>query len=906
MKIRDLHSSNIYDITLTKTSGEELMMCPVCSHSRKKKNDKCMAWNIDKGVGFCHHCTTSFIPQISMRERPAKEYKIPEWKNLTELSNKAVKWFEGRSISQDTIRKMRIYSDNRFMRIRMPNGAIRETANADVIAFPFFMPGEDSPRNIKYRGAFKSFSLESGAELIFYNYSAIPKNTEIIITEGECYSGETEILTDKGFVRFDDYDGEKVAYVDDSGIAKFDYPQAFITKLYDEDMIKITANKSYSSLVTKNHLVPVVEDGKIIKIPAIELYKRKIDAIRTPSIFAIQNKEMDISDTKLRMLIAMYYNVFVPSPGRYHGLFKSIPRALEFAELCMLNGIRAHKTSNSGFRTKSKVLLANQDVPKEVFFKFPKEWISQLNDRQCRIIIDAISHWHPDVDFEYTCMEVPTVCYDDADFICTIASMAGFSARMEEYDTDMYTYKVFIDKVEHLRLHGIRSTKEDFFGTVYCVQVPTGMIVTRHDGIVCVTSNCDALSYIEAGLENVISVPNGAGAKDLSYLDHYIDDLEHVTKFYIATDFDEAGLKLREELIRRLGAERCSIVTFQGFKDANELLINKGVIALKDSISNAQEIPLQGTVEVESLYDELQAMFTTGLPKGVELGFQPMDKLIRWETGRLNIVSGIPSSGKSNFVDFLNIRLNIMHGWKTAYWSPENHPTKLHIANLAEKVVGKKFKAGSMNQMEFDAVFDYIRENFFFINPDEHTRLSEILEMAKQLVKRRGIKHLVIDPLNCLTPESNEENRSLQIEELLNILTTFARKYDLLVTLVAHPRKIPDEGGRMKIPTMYDISGSSTFYDKADYGIIVYRWFDRKQTQVFVQKVKWRNLGRINEDENDGLMMFNPANGRYDEVLDYRLMDNHNYLDDIGQEEFVFDDLPPDTMPMGVEFDDLP
>ena len=110
---------------------------------------------------------------------------MPKWKNITELTDKATKWFESRGISQSTLSKMRIYSDNRFMRIKTPSGNVLEKSDAEVMAFPMFMPGEDTPRNIKYRGANKSFAMEAGAELVFYNFNQIPNNKEIVIVEGE-------------------------------------------------------------------------------------------------------------------------------------------------------------------------------------------------------------------------------------------------------------------------------------------------------------------------------------------------------------------------------------------------------------------------------------------------------------------------------------------------------------------------------------------------------------------------------------------------------------------------------------------------------------------------------------------------------------------------------------------------
>ena len=72
----------------------------------------------------------------------------------------------------------------------------------------------------------------------------------------------------------------------------------------------------------------------------------------------------------------------------------------------------------------------------------------------------------------------------------------------------------------------------------------------------------DALSFIVAGYDYVISVPNGA-QKNLTYLDDFIEShFENKSRIYIAADTDSKGLELRAELVRRFGEEKCRIVTY--------------------------------------------------------------------------------------------------------------------------------------------------------------------------------------------------------------------------------------------------------------------------------------------------------------------------------------------------------
>jgi twinkle protein len=565
MFIIETKTQKLYEINPAKPHGENYMTCPVCSETRKKKREKCFVWNVDKQVGHCCHCNATFSAHMSLKSRQPKDYVIPVWKNKTELSDEAVKWFEGRMISQATIRDMRIYSDREWM----PQFG----KEVKVICFPYFIEGKLV--NIKYRGPKKSFRMVKDAELTFYNFNCTSEAKDLIICEGEM----------------------------------------------------------------------------------------------------------------------------------------------------------------------------------------------------------------------------------------------------------------------------------------------------------------DALSFIEAGFKNVVSVPNGAGATDLPYLDNYIDSLGHIERFYIATDFDDAGLKLRNELVRRLGSERCLIVTYKGRKDANELLIAEGGLAIREVIKNAQEIPIQGYIHLSDRYDDIFAMYQHGLPEGNRIGIAEIDETIRWEVSQLAIWTGIPSHGKSEMLDYIAVRLAVMHDWKTLFFSPENYPVENHYAKIAEKLIGKPFKESDMSRDEFDTVFDYIESHFFWLDPYEDPTLENVLSRAKQFIQRKGIKQVVMDPFNCMEHKRDRsETGSEYVGRFLDECSRFTKRYGILGHLVAHPTKLEKmQGGIYPPPTLYDISGSANFYNKADYGLTVYRDFVNHRTKLIPTKVRFKNFGH---PSSEGIVLqYNPRNGRYQVPPgDINLLDNSNWL----------------------------
>lgn len=371
----------------------------------------------------------------------------------------------------------------------------------------------------------------------------------------------------------------------------------------------------------------------------------------------------------------------------------------------------------------------------------------------------------------------------------------------------------------------------------------------------------DALSFYEVGRHDVVSVPNGANA-NLTYLDDYLEDyFDDKETIFIASDTDSKGVLLRDELLRRFGAERCRVLDYgEDCKDANELLQKHGREALLKCLADAPEIKLEGVFTVSDFEQSLDAIFEYGLQKGVTVGHENLDKLLSFETKRLCIVTGIPGSGKSEFIDEVAERLNMRYGWRWAYFSPENAPLAYHASKLIEKFTGVHFSSKNLSMPEYRQVKQKLETDFFFIAPKADYKVDSILERAQFLVRRKGIKALVIDPYNRLENEAGNRSETQYISALLDKLTNFAQLNDILIVLMAHPTKMSrNKEGQIEVPTLYDISGSANFYNKADFGIVVHRDRLNNTVEVRVQKVKFRHLGEV----GTAYFKYNLNNGRY-------------------------------------------
>ena len=370
--------------------------------------------------------------------------------------------------------------------------------------------------------------------------------------------------------------------------------------------------------------------------------------------------------------------------------------------------------------------------------------------------------------------------------------------------------------------------------------------VVGYEYAIIVEGEMDALSLYEAGIHNVVSVPNGAtlNTNNLDYLDNCIDYFEDKEKIIIAVDADEAGQALQRELVRRLGAEVCYLADFNGCKDANEYLLEYGKEELAKRITKARPVPLENVTTFKDIEGEVTDFVTNGFKPGYQIGIKNFDDIFSTYTGQFITVTGIPSSGKSDFVDQMCVGYNANYGWKTAFASPENAPTYLHAHKLMRKVWQDMPRKADIGGDKWNQVAEHVNDNFFFIDMERYT-LESVLRKGAELVKRKGIKCLVIDPFNKVRDvDCKTEDVNRYTMEYLTKIEIFAKKYDVLVFIVAHPTKMyKGSDGQIEEPTMYNIKGGGEWYDASYHGILVHRNYEAKTVKAKVLKVKFQNLG---------------------------------------------------------------
>jgi twinkle protein len=340
----------------------------------------------------------------------------------------------------------------------------------------------------------------------------------------------------------------------------------------------------------------------------------------------------------------------------------------------------------------------------------------------------------------------------------------------------------------------------------------------------------------------------------------------------LATDQDASGQVLAEELARRIGKDKCRIAKFDK-KDLNEILMDDDPTLddrpsniIKKIIDDAQPYPVAGLSAASTFSDRLNSLYAKGTGKGVSTGYDSVDNIYTVAPAQLTVVTGYPSSGKSNFVDQLMVNIGRKSGWKFAICSFENQP-EIHISRLMEIYTKKRFFDGKdrMTEAEHAEAFKWVNEHFVFIdtNGDEPSSLDSILSRAATAVKSMGVKGIVIDPYNYI--EMNKSN-STETEAISNMLTRvqkFCKTHDVHTWFVAHPSKITRSGVDQPRPDGMAISGSMAWWAKTDCGITVHR--GDGCVEIAVWKCRYRWVGQQGETS----LLYNKTSGTYEEHLDH-------------------------------------
>lgn len=380
------------------------------------------------------------------------------------------------------------------------------------------------------------------------------------------------------------------------------------------------------------------------------------------------------------------------------------------------------------------------------------------------------------------------------------------------------------------------------------------------ESVIIVEGENDVLAFNEVGFWNCTTTNGGAINENDKNVDGKLASFHNCFQFienkktvYIGTDNDAPGRRLRDELIKRIGAEKCRIINFpEGCKDANETLLKHGKETLIAAVSDSKEIPVSGIFYLSDSMDAMVDNFHSGIRMGDYTYFGDFDNMFRWKKGQINLWIGYMNYGKTSFFMQLAITKSIIDGWKWAIFSPENYPATDFYDDLIEMYVGKNVHDLYHNKMsigEYLNACDFLNKHFIFIYPEENHTIETLHQKFSFLLGKHGIDGVLIDPYNQVEKLHDSKMMSEEISVFMSTCKRFCVQNDITYNIIVHP-KLPTKNADGSIPPadVYDISGGAMWGNKADNIISYHRpnWHKDKtdkSVSIHTQKIKRKRTG---------------------------------------------------------------
>lgn len=360
----------------------------------------------------------------------------------------------------------------------------------------------------------------------------------------------------------------------------------------------------------------------------------------------------------------------------------------------------------------------------------------------------------------------------------------------------------------------------------------------------------DALIAMQCGFEAVVSVPNGAPAermddpvnsKRYAFLWESQQSLEAVRTFILATDSDGPGRQLAHDLASILGAERCKFISYpDACKDLNEVYEAEGQAGVTRLIANAKPFPVRGLYNMED--------FPEAPPvSGMKMGITCMDELMEIVPGTLTVFTGYANMGKSTVVNTVLARC-IASAVPVAVASFETAAKPILRDGIAKALIGcsnTEFENHHQRAQAYASIEQHVRVISNTLDDDLSLDIEQFLELARISVIRDGTRVVILDPWNELEHKRDKtETGTEYVGRAIRLVKAFARRYQVAFWIVAHPTK-PQKGVNA-MPSLYDVSDSANWANKADYGLVYHRQNrEENKGQLATVKVRMGLPGKI-------------------------------------------------------------
>lgn len=375
-----------------------------------------------------------------------------------------------------------------------------------------------------------------------------------------------------------------------------------------------------------------------------------------------------------------------------------------------------------------------------------------------------------------------------------------------------------------------------------CMPILFGMNHCSESGQLIITEGqMDSLSLIEAGIENAVSVPNGANG--FTWVPHCWNWLQQFNEIVVFGDCENGIISLAETIKMKFPKKTrvVRVEDYLGLKDANDILRAEGKQALIDAVNNAEYVTsrrLKKMSNVEAVNIEQEPCISTGMDS--------LDKILTggFHYGGVIILTGKRGDGKSTMASQFVVEA-----------LGRNHNCMIYSGELPNSFVKNWLDRQIVNKRELteedsklcnawynDRLFVY--DDTDLIDEDDET--EALIEVIEESVIQKNCELILIDNLMTAMEEGAGTNEMLfrKQSDFVGKLTKLARRLKIVIILVAHPRKTFSNE-----ISNDDVSGSADITNKASivmtYSRITHNGEEPDPTVRKLEVIKNRLTGRL-------------------------------------------------------------
>lgn len=375
-----------------------------------------------------------------------------------------------------------------------------------------------------------------------------------------------------------------------------------------------------------------------------------------------------------------------------------------------------------------------------------------------------------------------------------------------------------------------------------CMPILFGMNhIQNFDRLVMTEGQIDSLSVTEAGVANAVSVPNGKNG--FTWVPHCWDFLQRFKQIVIFGDYEKGSVSLVEQMAVRFGKKLLVVQPddYCGYKDANDILRYVGKEAVVRAVENAQPIK---TGHIKEMAD-VEAIDIENLPT-INTGSSELNSILSggFHYGDFIILTGRRGEGKSTMGSQFTVEA-LKAGNSCLIYSGEMRDVA--VKNWIDRQIsGKSF----LTEEDVQRCEDWYRGKLYIYDDDviDENDTDDLIETITEAIHQKNIKFLLIDNLMTAMESAASTTEALYIQQstFTGKLAKIARKLEVVILLICHPRKTPNNELNND-----DVSGSGDITNKANLVISYSKILDKgKEPDPTVRKLsvtKNRLTGKLGE-----------------------------------------------------------